>query len=311
MPVVIEVVAKLGDTRLDHDHIPPGSSYRIGSTVLVAKPGTHRIGLVEVTMERMFRVEMPVGHRPLAWRPLAFVLGSLVLHMTIWTIAMLTAPIEQLTAPIETKPRLVMRIDDHPDPAPKQKAAARTAPEASASAPAMKRRSHDGPMPTSADMAVSAAETVARVARSTPDVQKAMENVGPLYREDDGTAEGFGGHLWDIRNDPDFQTVKTGPGFDLSELADSAEIYDIGISKAEKARRKIEQQRKLAHKSAVRGDCVPAHRIAKWLPRLDAVAYRDIYLADPDIAYCLTQPVPPSFIKADPAEGLKTAMKPR
>jgi hypothetical protein len=311
MPVVIEVLAKLGDTTLDHDHVPPGSSYRIGATTLVAKPGTHRIGLVDVTMERTFRVEMPVARPPLAWRLFAFIAVSLALHLTIWTIAMLTAPIEQLTAPLDNKPRLVIRIDDHLDPEkPKPKAAARTAPEAVAGTPPIKRRS-DGPMPTSADMAVSAAETVARVARSTPDVQKAMQDVGPLYSEEDATAKGFGGHLWDIHNDPAYDTIKTGPGYDLSELAAAGELYDIGISKAEKARRRIEQQRKLAHKSAIRGDCVPSHRIAKWLRRLDEVAYRDIYLADPEIAYCLTQPIPPALIKPDPQEGLKTAMKPR
>src|SRR5438105_2334345 len=113
MPVVIEVVAKLGETRLDHDFIAPGSIYQLGATKLVAKPGTHRIGLVEITMERTFRIETPVGLPSIAWRPLWFVLGSLVLHLTIWTLAMWSTPIEKLTAQIEKKPHVVIRIDEH------------------------------------------------------------------------------------------------------------------------------------------------------------------------------------------------------
>jgi hypothetical protein len=314
MPVVIEVLAKLGETTLDHDHITPGSTYRLGTTVLVAKPGTHRIGLVDITMERTFRVEMPVSRPALAWRPLAFVLGSFALHLTIWTIAMLTAPIERMdSVPIDQRPRFVIHIEDRTPPPPKPKqAAARTPVDAVGAAQIAKRRtmSESGRTPTAADMGSAAAVVIARVAKSVPDVNKAMEGVGPLVTPDDVDAKGFGGHLWDINSDPAYDTIKTGPGYDLSDVA-YAGNWDLGMSKQEKALMKIKGQTALAHKSAVRGDCVPAHRIAKWLHKLDEVAFKEIYMGDPEIVWCLGQPVPPSHIKPDPQEGLKSAIKPR
>ena len=302
MPVVIEVIATLGETRLDHDFVARGTIYQLGSTKLVAKPGTHRMGLVEITMERTFRVETPVGLPRFAWRPLVFIAGSLALHMIVWTLAMLSTPIEKLIVPTDNRPRVVIRIDEHLDPPPpkvQQIVAARSAVPANAQA-APKRRSNrdDGPMPTEADMYTSAAETVARVARSSPDVAKAMEGLGPHYDEDGENAKGFGGHTWDIDSDPTFDTVKTGPGYDLSDIAFSGN-WDIGMTKQEKALMKIRGQTALAHKSAIRGDCVPAHRIAKWLHKLDETLYKQIYLADAEVAYCLTQPVPPSYIKAE------------
>ncbi len=297
MPVGIEVIAKLGETLLDHDHIPLGSSYRLGSAVLVATPGIHQIGLVTVTMERTFRVDAPVPHGPLAWRPLAFVAGSLALHLAMWSFAMLHAPLEKLPAP-DTKPRLVIRIDEHFDPPPKQKhaVAARSALEtAGASVP--KRRTHlEGATPTAADMRVATAQAIASVVRSMPDVKKALEG-GTFYNEDDANAKGFGGGRWDIENDPDFATVKTGPGYETSGLAETASLY--GLSPAEKAKRRIEIQTSLAHTSAIRGDCVPSHRIAKWLHKVDEALYKQVYLTDPEITFCLTQPVPPTFIKAE------------
>lgn len=302
MPVVIEVIARLGETRLDHDYITPGSVYQLGTTKLVAKPGTHRVGLVEITMDRTFRVETPVGLPRFGWRPLWFVVGSLALHLVIWTLAMLSTPIEKLIVPVDKKPHFVIRIDDHRDPPPKmqQIVAARTAATAVTAQAAPKRRSNreDGPPPTEADMYTSAADAVARVARSSPDVAKAMEGLGPHYDEDGENAKAFGGHTWDIDSDPAFDTIKTGPGYDLSDIAFSGS-WDLGMTKEEKALMKIKGQTALAHKSAIRGDCVPAHRIAKWLHKLDETLYKQIYLADPEVAYCLTQPVPPSYIKAE------------
>ena len=96
----------------------------------------------------------------------------------------------------------------------------------------------------------------------------------------------------------------------MSELA-YAGNWDLGMSKQEKALMKIKGQTALAHKSAVRGDCGPAHRIAKWLHKLDEVAFKEIFMGDPEIVWCLGQPVPPSHIKPDPQEGIKSAIKPR
>jgi hypothetical protein len=313
MPVVIEVLATLGETTLDHDHIPPGSTYRLGTTALVAKPGTHRVGLVDITMERTFRVEMPVSRPALAWRPLGFVLGSLALHLTIWTIAMLTAPIERMeSVPIDQRPRFVIRIEDRTPPPPKPKQAAARTPDAVGAASIPKRRApaETGKMPTAADMRAAAMVAVARVAKSVPDVNKAMEGTGPLVTDDDLESHSFGGGLSNFTSDPAYDTIKTGPGYDMSELA-YAGSWDLGMSKQEKALMKIKGQTALAHKSAVRGDCVPAHRIAKWLHKLDEVAFKEIYMGDPEIVWCLGQPVPPSHIKPDPAEGLKSAIKPR
>ncbi|HUS33690.1 MAG TPA: hypothetical protein VMZ53_34555 [Kofleriaceae bacterium] len=313
MPVVIEVVARLGDTTLDHDHIPPGSTYHLGTTALVAKPGTHRVGLVEITMERTFRVETPVSRPRLTWRPLIYVLGSFALHMTIWTIAMLATPIEQMeVAPIDLRPRFVVHIEDRtpPPPKPQHDIQARQPTESGAAAVAKQKMPEHGATPTAADMGDAAAKAIARVARSVPDVNKAMEGTGPLYSEDDATAKGFGGHLWDINSDPDYATIKTGPGYNLYEAAYSGE-WDLGMTKQEKALSKIKAQTALAHRAAIRGDCVPSHRIAKWLHKLDEAAFKEIYMGDPEIVWCLGQPVPPVFVKADAQEGLKSAIKPR
>lgn len=310
MPVVIEVLARLGETTLDHDFVAPGSIYQLGSTRLVAKAGTHRIGLVDVTMERTFRVEVPVARPGLAWRPFIYVAGSLALHLTFWAIAMLSSPIDRVdTEPVENKPRLVIRIEDRTPPPKPHKVAARQNVEAvGAASPQRRSLPDDERMPTAADMGGAAAAAIARVARSVPDVKKAMEGVGPHFDEDDYNSKQFGGGTWDIDSDPAYDTIKTGPGYDLSELA-YAGNWDIGMSKEEKALMKIKGQTALAHKSAIRGDCVPAHRIAKWLHKLDEAAFKEIFMADPDVVWCLGQPIPPSHIKPDAAEGLRSAMR--
>ncbi|HTL34482.1 MAG TPA: hypothetical protein VL326_15245 [Kofleriaceae bacterium] len=309
--MVIEVLARLGETTLDHDFVAPGSVYQLGSTRLVAKAGTHRVGLVDVTMERTFRVDVPVGHPALAWRLFAFIGASLALHLTIWAIAMFTTPIEKVeTSPVDLRPRIVIRIEDHTPPPPKpKKAAARQNVDAVGAASQQRRTLPDDErMPTSADMGAATAAAIARLARSVPDVKKAMENVGPHFDEDHYNSTMFGGGTWDINSDPDYDTIKTGPGYDLSELA-YAGNWDLGMSKEEKALMKIKGQTALAHKSAIRGDCVPAHRIAKWLHKLDEVAFKEIFMGDPEIVWCLGQPIPPSHIKADAQEGIRSAMR--
>jgi hypothetical protein len=118
-----------------------------------------------------------------------------------------------------------------------------------------------------------------------------LDDVGPVYNEDDANQKDFGNHLWDIDNDPDFATVKTPEGYDLSELAGYADLY--GLKGEERTKRRFQMQIALAHKSAARGDCFPAHRIAKWLEKLDKNLFTSMYLADDVIVTCLRQEVDP------------------
>lgn len=290
MPVVVEIVARLGDTVIDHAHVAPGARYRLADRTFTAVPGTYQVGLVAISMERTFRVDAPVPHRAIAWRPLVYAGVSLVAHVALLLVAFLTEPYERMTAQFEpSRPRFVVRIEEQPKPAVAR--VEKPTPAESGEQPAAKKRQ---PRPqakgyTSENVGEAMNKAIASVVASSPINEQTFEGTGPVYREDD--AKGFGGHLWDIDNDPDFATIKTGDGYDTSGLADTASLY--GLSPVEKTKRRFELQTALAHKSAIRGDCYPAHRIAKWIEKLDKKLFHSMYLADPVIVACLRQEVDP------------------
>jgi hypothetical protein len=134
-------------------------------------------------------------------------------------------------------------------------------------------------------------KAIAKVAAPSQGLAHAFDDAAPVYNEDDANQKDFGNHLWDIDNDPAFATIKTPEGYDLGELAGYADLYEL---KGEaKTKRRFEMQVALAHKSAARGDCFPAHRIAKWLEKLDKHLFASMYLADDAIVTCLRQEVDP------------------
>lgn len=294
MPVVVEIVARLGDTVIGFAHVAPGATYRIANRTLVAKPGTHEVGLVVVTMERTFHVEHPVPLRRVQKRPLIYGAASLAVHLAIILIAFVTAPFERMTARIDPRPRLLVRIEDEPAPKKPSKQ-----PEAAAPAPsevvgkrrAVKRQArHQNPY-TAESVAEAMNKAIARVATPSTGMAHAFDDAAPVYNEDAANQKDFGNHLWDIDNDPDFATIKTPEKYDLGDLAAYSELYEL---KGEaKTKRRFEMQVALAHKSAARGDCFPAHRIAKWLEKLDKKLFASMYLADDAIVTCLRQEVDP------------------
>ncbi len=156
---VVEVVARFGGTILDVAHVGPTDTYRIGTA-----PGTRlavggitsfplvagRVVCCPLGMEASERdgvTELSLGalticiaHTKLAfepvarprfdWRPPVFVLGSLLVHLVIWWVAMTFAPLERLAAPRAPQLRLA-RVDvppppPDPKPAPRKQASAST-----------------------------------------------------------------------------------------------------------------------------------------------------------------------------------------
>lgn len=315
MPVVLEIVARIGDSIIDVAHLPPGAVYHLGTAELATPTSasftssTQLAGLVSVTMTRGFRVETPVPLKRPDVRPWIFTFASLAVHLAIVIVAMRFEGLERLVARPEPPRYRFAHIADEPEPE-RQRApdAAKVENPAAASANVQARRRperDDKPAERPRGWAKSTevygmgfGEAAQRLAKSMDFVKPGMlDGQGPVYDPHGVEESGFGGHRWDIDNDPAFATIKTPDRIDLSELAATAELY--GLAPAEKAKRRIEIQTALAKKSAVRGDCVPSHRIAKWLPRVDRQLYKSIYLADPDIAFCLTQPIPPAHIEPE------------
>jgi hypothetical protein len=303
MPVVIEVVARLGETTLDLAHLAPGDTYRLGTVSLAtdASPRferrAHQVGLVTVTMERTFRTDIPVPAPRVDLRPKLYILVSLAVHVLVWWLSVSLAPFEKLRVrddrPLYRLVHVPQPPPEVPPPPPPRRVQAKAA-SAGAAAGEHTRHARGRRAARGASEGITTEKVIAGVLASVPEINEKTFEGATTYNEDEANEKGFGGHLWDIDNDPDFATVKTGPGYDLSELAEAASLY--GLAPAEKNRRRIEQQTALARTSAIRGDCVPSHRISKWLKRLDADLYKQIFLSDPEVAYCLTQPVPPSFI---------------
>lgn len=292
MPVVVEIVARLGDTVIDFAQVAPNASYRIANRTIVAKPGTYQVGLVAITMERTFRVAQPVPLARVQVRPLVYGAVSLAVHVAILLVAFLTAPFERMTARIELRPRLVIHIEDEPPPI--EHAAAAQPAEASpiGKRPAVKRHARRAHEYTAETVAQAMDKAITRVTAPSQYLSEhGLDDVGPIYNEDDANQKDFGNHLWDIDNDPDFATIKTPEGYDLSELAGYADLY--ALKGEAKTKRRFELQTALAHKSAIRGDCFPAHRIAKWIEKLDKKLFQSIYLADDAIVTCLRQEVDP------------------
>ena len=294
MPVVVEIVARLGDTVIDFAHVPPEAPYRIGDRTIVAKPGTYRVGLVAITMERTFRVEQPVPRRRVQVRPLVYGAASLAIQLAIVFIALVTAPFERMTARIDPRPRLLVRIEEEPPPvkhAARASAPAATGQQFVGKRPALKRHVRRSYEYTAETVGQAFDKAIAKVAVPSQAMAHAFDDPAPVYNEDDANQKDFGNHLWDIDNDPDFATVKTPEKYDLGDLAAYSELYEL---KGEaKTKRRFEIQIALAHKSAARGDCFPAHRIAKWLEKLDKKLFASMYLADDAIVECLRQEVDP------------------
>jgi hypothetical protein len=327
---MVEVVARIGDSIIDVTHVAPGASYKLGTVALATHPTDtlvqQRVGLVAITMTRTFRVDNAVARRRLEWKPICYAVASLAVHLMIWGAAIGLAPFERLRgqagaapqhryvhvlpqAP-EPEPKPEPKPEQKPDPKTDPKTEAKPSPEVASETDTPKTdqpterngRSEPadaGPKGHAAALASASAaanEVASQIAAI--DVKGRLANLGPAYDEDEANAKGFGGGLRMQRPGSvatgDYGTVSTGVG--AGEFYDPFDKSDPAEKAAQKAKNRIIEATAMAGKSARRGDCVPAHRIARMVKRLDMALYRSMYTADPDIAYCLTQPLPPKHI---------------
>jgi hypothetical protein len=230
---VVEVVARFGDTIVDVAHVGPDDTYRIGSgpDTQLAVPGLVSFPLVSAgrvrlpvgvpTIERDGWTELRVGplsifimrtqlaRTPLArprreWRTPAFVLASLLVHVTLWLVAVTVAPFERV--PVTPRPRLryahVASKQPHVEPKSELREPEKPVPPAphvrkqpsgAAMQPARRERVEYG----TAGMAASAREATARLAKKFDqiDLEGKLDELRPedTYIEDDANARGFGG----------------------------------------------------------------------------------------------------------------------
>ncbi len=242
---VVEVVTRFGDTILDVVHVGAHQSYRIGTArdVQAAVPGLTSFPLVDRGVVRwplgvpaqqhasstelqfagvtlvVTRCKLPrerVRRPRIQRRAAAFTIGSLLVHLAMWFVAVTLEPFEALAR--EARPRMrYVQIDTSrdPEPAPKPEPANAeqrtqdTAPRAPAPA---RRTQREASQTTVVDTFAGAASDVAAMVANT----KVLERVGALKAEDNFTADdtytsGFGGS----RRMGSGETIKTGEGYSL------------------------------------------------------------------------------------------------
>jgi hypothetical protein len=253
---VVEVVVRFGDSVVDVAHVPPDAEYRIGtapgvdlaveghtSFPLVAAgrircpvglPSSEQDGRVELQLARLtltltpISLDVPAVARPrFDARLLRFALASLLVHVSIWLWAAVTAPFERIVE--QPRPRLRhVHVEDVSEPPVPPKPAVEQAREPTAERPklAAPRAKRKVTRTTETDVATampaSMAAAAAMLAKSAADTH-VVERVSALrpedtYNEDDANAKGFGGSP----RFPPGETIKTGPGYKLM-------LYDVRL----------------------------------------------------------------------------------
>ncbi|HEY5948076.1 MAG TPA: hypothetical protein VIV40_21415 [Kofleriaceae bacterium] len=240
---VVEVVARFGDTILDVTHVGLTDTYRIGTA-----PGTNLVvpGLVSFPLVAGGNVRCPVGlvsrerdgstelrsgeltltltraklRRAALARPRidhrapAFLLLSLVAHIAVWLVAMITAPFEQLPR-TKPRPRLV-HIPNAPMP-PDPKPPVRKQESATGAQPARVARV------ARTSRAAASEATHVDVGTVTRSLMKQLDEIdvaGKLaelrpedtYNEDEANSRGFGGgRRFDPSQREGFGSIESGP----------------------------------------------------------------------------------------------------
>jgi len=201
----------------------------------LALTGTTRIRLAIGAIEIDLAVAAPVAplaRLPIDRRPLPYLALALVAHLAVWTAAM-----SRVEAP--PTPRLVhARLAKRPPPPlpPRPTAGAPMIQEGRMGAKdggraagqyVMRGGGPDGPRGTRQAFEISGAELRALI--GTVDLGKALaETDGPIVREEDGNARGFGGSArFDPSRRPGFESVKTGRYATVSRGRGAGDDYHL------------------------------------------------------------------------------------
>jgi len=194
------------------------------------------IGLVTIRITRVVLPDELLAGPPLDRRAPAYAAGSLAAHVLVWTLAVTFAPaepLERMTDPQPVRVRIA-RFDAPPQPPrePSMVPAAATATTDPAAAPPPARPGPD--VPTSRRGRAIARARDAGVLGGTGlsdlsmlmhrgDVAEHFKGVGPAYREEDATGQGFGGGpRWDPGG-----TLATGAYQTVSEGRAAGEDYEL------------------------------------------------------------------------------------
>jgi hypothetical protein len=87
---VVERIARIGDTILEVEHLPPCERYRLG---------TFQVGLVTVTISRTTLDVPRVPRQRPELRPYVYLAASLIVLLAIWFAAVTTSPLEKIVRP--------------------------------------------------------------------------------------------------------------------------------------------------------------------------------------------------------------------
>ncbi|HEX5062723.1 MAG TPA: hypothetical protein VFV99_25295 [Kofleriaceae bacterium] len=253
---VVEVVARFGGTILDVAHVGPADTYRIGTAqgTNLSVPGLTcfplvtggkvrhpvgvpvverdgwteiRVGALSIHITRTKLARAPLARPRIQWRTPAFLAASLVVHIAIWFVALLHAPIEKLPAQ-KPRPRLVHVEVAPPEPPPKPAPHEATENERKKASVAAVQPSRRPRVPREErDERITTTEAaVAAMARSFDAIDLAgkMADLRPedTYREDEANARGFGGGGTGRRFDP-------GPAESIASGPYATMIFDVKL----------------------------------------------------------------------------------
>ncbi|MBA3502739.1 MAG: hypothetical protein H0T65_20425 [Deltaproteobacteria bacterium] len=182
---------------------------------------TLQIGLVTIALTRVTDPPVYVPRPPASRRLVPFVLATLVLHVAVVTVAMLTAEVDPITIPVvraEPPRHVAPKTLPAPRPRPKTQKPAARAKQASSQAAVAEQ---PAPAPTTVAEAREAARGAGFLGsaslddlsalRGTKDLAAELADVGPIYDEEAANAKNFGGAggSFDVSG-PAFDSVKTG-----------------------------------------------------------------------------------------------------
>lgn len=223
-----------------HVRIPAGlTAFRHDGTALadiapLPLTGDTRIRLVIGAIELDLAVARPVAplaRLPVDRRPLPYLALALIAHLAVWTVAMRRG--EPPPAPRLVHARLAKRPP--PPPPPRETTGTPMRREAGVLPHGGRAEGHyrmergidDGPSGTRQGFAITGAEL--RALMGTVDLGKALaETDGPIVREEDGDATGFGGAArFDPATRPGFDSVKTGRYATVSRGRGAGDAYHL------------------------------------------------------------------------------------
>ncbi len=266
-PQVVEVVARIGDSIVHAAHVAPSGCFRIGTQPGVDLPlaegslgsfplvdrnlvirvptgvtattidGTTRIafGCAVVELRLVAAPREVVPKRRAELRPFAYGAVVLALHLAVWFLAMMTAPIERL--PLEVAPLDAVHVrvpPTLPEVPPKQKELEKKLKQKQPKTPggasgAAVATESPSPRDKAEKAGVLGAKGLSDLSMLVPsiDVVKAV-NESEFYDEDAALAKQFGGGArFDPGKKAGWGTVKSGKYATVSKGRGAGDEYDL------------------------------------------------------------------------------------